>query len=62
MLARKKELREKGIPSDAEHAMVAQVHGKDDSPALAAKRKRSPAKAATGKGSSRKAVHKHASH
>jgi hypothetical protein len=40
MLHRKKELKENGIPSDAEHAMVAGVHGKDDSPAAAARRPR----------------------
>ena len=40
MLDRKKELRKNGIPSDAEHAMVAAVNGKDDSPAAAARRVR----------------------
>jgi hypothetical protein len=41
MLDRKKELKEDGIPEDAEHAMVAQARGKGDSPA-AASRKRAP--------------------
>lgn len=41
MLDRKKELKEDGIPKDAEHAMVAQARGKGDSPA-AASRKRAP--------------------
>jgi hypothetical protein len=41
MLARKKELKEDGIPKDAEHSMVAQARGKGDSPA-AASRKRAP--------------------
>lgn len=38
MLARKKELKTHGIPPDAEHAMIAVVNGKDDSPAVAARR------------------------
>jgi hypothetical protein len=42
MLDRKEELRENGIPEDREHAMVASVRGKDDSPA-AASRKAAPA-------------------
>lgn len=33
MLKRKQEMQERGIPSDAEHTMVAAVHGKGDSPA-----------------------------
>ena len=37
MLARKKELHKNGIPMDAEHAMVAAVHGKDDTPAAASR-------------------------
>jgi hypothetical protein len=37
MLARKKELQRNGIPLDAEHAMVAAVHGKDDTPAAASR-------------------------
>jgi hemerythrin-like domain-containing protein len=41
MLDRKKELKENGIPKDSEHAMVARVNGKDDSPA-AASRKAAP--------------------
>jgi Hemerythrin HHE cation binding domain len=42
MLERKKSLRRDGIPSDAEHAMVAGAHSKGDSPAAAARR-RAPA-------------------
>lgn len=38
LLDRKKELRKNGIPSDAEHAMVAGIGGKGDSPAAAARR------------------------
>jgi hypothetical protein len=38
MLDRKKELKRDGIPPDAEHAMVAAVNGKDDTPAAAARR------------------------
>ena len=33
MLERKKKLQENGIPTDAEHAMVARANGKGDSPA-----------------------------
>jgi hypothetical protein len=40
MLDRKKELKRDGIPPDAEHAMVAAVNGKDDTPAAAARRLR----------------------
>ena len=40
MLARKKELKTRGVPPDAEHAMIAAVHGKDDTPAVAARRTR----------------------
>jgi hypothetical protein len=36
MLARKKQLEEDGIPSDAEHAMVVRANGRGDSPAKAA--------------------------
>ncbi len=38
LLDRKKELRKNGIPSDAEHAMVATAGGRGDSPAAAARR------------------------
>lgn len=38
MLARKKELQRNGIPDDAEHAMVAAVNGRDDTPAAASRR------------------------
>ncbi len=37
MLARKQQLKRDGIPDDAEHAMVAAVNGKDDTPAAAAR-------------------------
>jgi hypothetical protein len=37
MLARKKELKRDGIPDDAEHAMVAAVSGRGDSPAARAR-------------------------
>jgi Hemerythrin HHE cation binding domain len=51
MLERKKQLQEDGVPSDLEHAMVARVKGKADSPAAAAGRakpsraRKAPAKA-----------------
>lgn len=38
MLARKQQLKRDGIPDDAEHAMVAAVNGKDDTPAAASRR------------------------
>ena len=41
MLDRKKELKDEGIPKDAEHSMVAQARGKGDSP-VAASRKKAP--------------------
>ena len=58
MLARKKELLKDGIPSDAEHAMVAKSHGRADSPAAAAARRKTatrktPAKGASARGSKR---------
>jgi Hemerythrin HHE cation binding domain len=34
ILDRKEELKEDGIPADAEHAMVRKVHGREDTPAL----------------------------
>ena len=40
MLDRKKELKKRGVPPDAEHAMIAAVNGKDDTPAVAARRTR----------------------
>src|SRR5512135_2652208 len=42
MLKRKNELMKDGIPSDAEHAMVAKAGGSDDSPAAGAKRRKGP--------------------
>ena len=41
MLERKQQLQADGIPSDAEHAMVAKANGKGDSPASAAARHKS---------------------
>ena len=41
MLERKKQLKRDGIPSDAEHAMVASAKGRGDSPASAARRTKS---------------------
>jgi len=60
MLARKKELLRDGIPSDAEHAMVAKSRGRVDSPAAAAARRKpaktrkAPARGSSGRGSKRK--------
>ncbi len=42
MQARKKQLLKNGVPPDAEHAMVAKAHGKMDSPAVAASRRKAP--------------------
>jgi hemerythrin-like domain-containing protein len=54
MLARKKELKRGGVPEDAEHNMVAAVHGRGDSPAARARRttrrKAAPASRRTGSG------------
>lgn len=44
LLDRKKQLQQKGIPADSEHAMVAGANGKEDSPATAAAQNK-PAKA-----------------
>ena len=44
MLARKQQLKRNGIPDDAEHAMVAAVHGKDDTPAAASRPKKPASK------------------
>jgi hypothetical protein len=46
MLERKKQLKRGGIPSDAEHAMVAGAKGSGDTPAAAARRRKSPRRAA----------------
>jgi hypothetical protein len=60
LLDRKKELRKNGIPSDAEHAMVAATKGKADTPAAAARStgfiRRPSARAATAKRRSRSKV------
>ena len=50
MLARKKELLKDGIPADAEHAMVAKSHGRADSPAAAATRRKSAIRKGAGPG------------
>ena len=52
MLDRKKELKEAGIPKDAEHAMVAQARGKGDSPAAASRKKAPSLKTARKNGAS----------
>jgi hemerythrin-like domain-containing protein len=58
MLNRKKELKKEGIPSDAEHAMVAKARGKGDSPAAASRHKapavRKPAKSPNALGTAKK--------
>jgi len=41
IVARKAELEADGVPADAEHAMIAKARGKEDSPAVAARRKSS---------------------
>jgi hypothetical protein len=45
MVERKKQLKRNGIPSDAEHAMVACAKGSGDTPAAAARRTKSPRRA-----------------
>ena len=52
ILARKKELLKEGIPVDAEHAMVARSHGRADSSAAAAARRKSATRKAPARGSS----------
>jgi hypothetical protein len=42
MLDRKKALQKAGVPRDAEHVMVAKAHGRGDSSAAAAKRRKAP--------------------
>jgi len=58
MLDRKKELKKEGVPSDAEHAMVAKARGKGDSPAAASRQKahavRKPAKGPNARGTAKK--------
>jgi hypothetical protein len=46
MLERKNQLKRNGIPFDAEHAMVASANGSGDTPAAAARRRKSPSRAA----------------
>ena len=53
MLQRKKELKKSGIPTDAEHAMIAAMKGKEgDSPAAAARKASSPLRRAASKATS----------
>ena len=66
MLDRKKELKEDGIPKDAEHAMVAQARGKGDSPAAASRKSAPSVKTARKNGATHataaKRARPHASH
>ncbi len=67
MLERKKQLKQDGIPKDAEHAMVAAAKGKGDSPAAKARKTVPAARATTHKTSashsrSSKSGNSHASH
>jgi hypothetical protein len=66
MLDREKELKKDGIPKDAEHAMVARVRGKGDSPAAASKKRVTSARTARKNGAthsrSPKGDRSHASH
>lgn len=55
MMDRKKELKEKGIPRDAEHTMVAAVNGKDDSPADMSRKKAPTARKTSAKTSAPRA-------
>jgi hemerythrin-like domain-containing protein len=50
MLDRKKELKRDGIPADKEHAMVAAMNGKGDTPAAAARRRTSDSPAMNTRG------------
>ncbi|HEV3200724.1 MAG TPA: hemerythrin domain-containing protein [Bryobacteraceae bacterium] len=56
MLDRKKKLQKDGIPSDAEHAMVAKAGGKTDSPAAEAGRKKTAAPRTRAKASKKVSV------
>jgi hypothetical protein len=49
MLERKRQLKEEGVPVDAEHKMVAHVHGHGDSPAAAARKTATKPRKAAGK-------------
>jgi hemerythrin HHE cation binding domain-containing protein len=53
MLARKKDLKQNGIPGDAEHAMIAKSSGKGDSPAAASRRASSSGHKTLKKGTAR---------
>jgi len=54
MLDRKKDLKQNGIPKDAEHIMVAKADGKGDSPAAASRRASSAGHKTAKKGTARK--------
>ena len=66
MLDRKKELKQDGIPKDAEHSMVARAGGDVDSPAAASRKKAAAHKTIRKNGATRSAASKgerpHASH
>lgn len=53
LLQRKEELRENGIPPDAEHAMVAKAHDRADTPAAASRMKKPKVPAPAKKNASR---------
>jgi len=53
MLDRKKDLKQNGIPKDAEHIMVAKADGKGDSPAAASRRASSAGHKTAKKGTAR---------
>jgi hypothetical protein len=57
MLLRKKELQQNGIPPDAEHAMVAAMNGKGDSPAARARRGSADPRSRGSKGKAASARH-----
>jgi len=59
LLDRKNELREDGIPPDAEHAMVARTHGRSDTPAAVARARKSAQKKTTRGRTVHKAMKEH---
>ena len=59
ILDRKKELKNEGIPKDAEHAMVARAGGKGDSPAATSRKRVSAVKKVRKNGASRAATSRH---
>jgi hypothetical protein len=50
MLDRKEELQEDGIPTDAEHAMVRKTHGRADTPASRASKRKTSGKSGRARG------------